>query len=497
MDNSVERKHALIVDDSKTAQLRLQRMLESYDLVIDIVSSAEEALSYLSYRAPAVIFLDQSMKGMDGIDALKTIKANPSTATIPVIMYTSEKGTVFTGQARALGALDILYKSTLKPASLEKVLSTLKLKPNHAQQPEKAQTNQPTSTPASTTPVSTTPVSTTQSNISPSSATSSKSHPAFSKKSTELEEMHAQVARLFEIHIADVGRKISESTQLMSKRFAAFQKKISDTRAEVVVNDIPLSVINDEISAERKRIAFVSNGLLTTLLIGLCLLGILLLGIRSDLKNASQTYQSASEISEMNAVKIDQLATHAFTESINPSQPGFSPPAINPQLLNAISWAATTDFSFDYAQEPLHEALLSKFQQLLYMLSESGFEGRIDLAVNFGDVCLSQQDNGDYVLAADELPVSECIFRESLNEVFDPNDFISLAFTQFEQSSAPLQNGSIRLSVNSNGLSSPRIILGNAGENMKASEWNKKALQNNYVSFYFHPDENEIAQISF
>ena len=85
---------ALIVDDSKTAQHRLKRMLNKYDLDIDMSNSAEEALGYLTHTMPSVIFMDHHMEGMDGLEALKIIKANPSTAVIPVIMYTSQSGDV-------------------------------------------------------------------------------------------------------------------------------------------------------------------------------------------------------------------------------------------------------------------------------------------------------------------------------------------------------------------------------------------------------------------
>ena len=42
------------------------------------------------------------MPGIDGSRALQIIKSNPDTAMIPVIMYTSKSGDVYTGQARAL-----------------------------------------------------------------------------------------------------------------------------------------------------------------------------------------------------------------------------------------------------------------------------------------------------------------------------------------------------------------------------------------------------------
>jgi CheY-like chemotaxis protein len=119
------RRRVLIVDDSKTAQVRLRKMLERFDVEVDTVLSAEEALGYLSYRHPAAVFLDHHMEGMDGLEALKIIKSNPSTALIPVIMYTSEQGDVYVGQARALGAIDILGKGAMKHGNLEKVLGSL------------------------------------------------------------------------------------------------------------------------------------------------------------------------------------------------------------------------------------------------------------------------------------------------------------------------------------------------------------------------------------
>src|SRR4051812_3984728 len=112
----------LIVDDSKTAQHLLKRMLQKYHLKIDVVSSAEEALAYLSYNHPAVIFLDHQMTGMTGMEALKTIKASPHTALIPVVMYTSQQDDVFVSQAIALGAQDILAKGAMQPSNLERVL---------------------------------------------------------------------------------------------------------------------------------------------------------------------------------------------------------------------------------------------------------------------------------------------------------------------------------------------------------------------------------------
>lgn len=118
-------KSALIVDDSTTAQYRLKKMLRAYDLDIDTVDSGEAALRYLANNAPDVIFMDHLMPGMDGFRALQIIKSHPETAMIPVIMYTSKSGDVYTGQARALGALDVVSKDTINAADLSKVMEAI------------------------------------------------------------------------------------------------------------------------------------------------------------------------------------------------------------------------------------------------------------------------------------------------------------------------------------------------------------------------------------
>lgn len=119
-------KHALIVDDSATARMVLGRLLARHRLVVEAVASAEEALRHLEHARPDVIFMDHQMPGMDGLQALAAIKANPATATIPVMMYTSQAGEVYVGQARALGALGVLPKQ-VKPVEVSQVLRSLRL----------------------------------------------------------------------------------------------------------------------------------------------------------------------------------------------------------------------------------------------------------------------------------------------------------------------------------------------------------------------------------
>ncbi len=122
-------KRALIVDDSKSARAFLARMLEKHGIEVDTAETAEQAIVYLNRTRPDVIFMDHLMPGMDGFQAVQSIKNNPRTATIPIMMFTSQEGELYLGQARALGALGVLPKQ-VKPTEVSTVLHQLRLVPD-------------------------------------------------------------------------------------------------------------------------------------------------------------------------------------------------------------------------------------------------------------------------------------------------------------------------------------------------------------------------------
>ena len=101
-------------------------MLETHSLAVDTAETAELALDYLNDKRPDVIFMDHMMPGMDGLEAVSAIKNNPDTATIPIMMYTSQKGELYVGQARALGAVGVLPKE-VEPVEVSKVLTSLRV----------------------------------------------------------------------------------------------------------------------------------------------------------------------------------------------------------------------------------------------------------------------------------------------------------------------------------------------------------------------------------
>src|SRR6185312_9240277 len=138
-------KRALIVDDSKSARVFLARILEKYEIDVDSAENAEAAIEYLGHHRPDVIFMDHMMPGMDGFQAVQAIKNNPRTATIPIMMYTSQEGELYLSQARALGAIGVLPKQ-IKHADVSKALEQLHLHPGEPH------THTPTHIPQSSAP---------------------------------------------------------------------------------------------------------------------------------------------------------------------------------------------------------------------------------------------------------------------------------------------------------------------------------------------------------
>src|SRR6185369_14730955 len=119
-------KRALVVDDSRSARAFLARILERHEIAVDSAESAEAAIQYLDRNRPDIIFMDHMMPGMDGFQAVQTIKNNPRTSSIPILMYTSQEGDLYLGQARALGAEGVLPKQ-IKQSDVTRMLYQLRL----------------------------------------------------------------------------------------------------------------------------------------------------------------------------------------------------------------------------------------------------------------------------------------------------------------------------------------------------------------------------------
>ncbi|HEU0199258.1 MAG TPA: sigma-54 dependent transcriptional regulator [Burkholderiaceae bacterium] len=107
----------LVVDDEPLNVDLLEQELDGAGLRTLAATSGEEALALAAARAPELILLDVRMRGLDGFETCRRLKANEATRAIPVIFLTALSDTFEKVRAFEAGAVDYLTKP-FEPAEL-------------------------------------------------------------------------------------------------------------------------------------------------------------------------------------------------------------------------------------------------------------------------------------------------------------------------------------------------------------------------------------------
>ncbi len=110
----------LIVEDSEITLYKLKAILLRLGYEVSAHDRPQNALDWLtsSQKTPDLIISDVMMPGMDGYTFIKTIRANPQTAKVPVIMLTSQTDLKDKVAGLEAGADDFISK-TVSPDELE------------------------------------------------------------------------------------------------------------------------------------------------------------------------------------------------------------------------------------------------------------------------------------------------------------------------------------------------------------------------------------------
>jgi two-component system, OmpR family, alkaline phosphatase synthesis response regulator PhoP len=115
-------KKVLIVEDEEDILKLLEINLRKHDYSVTGVMSGEKALETIQNDNFDLVLLDLMLPGIDGIQVCKTIKSNPLTKELPVIMLTArgEEGDIIKGFE--CGADDYVTK----PFSLKVLMARVK-----------------------------------------------------------------------------------------------------------------------------------------------------------------------------------------------------------------------------------------------------------------------------------------------------------------------------------------------------------------------------------
>ena len=426
-------KRALIVDDSKSARLFLARVLENYDIDVDSAETAEAAIDYLGSNRPDVIFMDHQMPGMDGLQAVQAIKNDPRTATIPIMMYTSQEGELYLGQARALGAVGVLPKQ-IRPADVSKVLYQLHLVP------DRRTGDQSTFTP-----------------------------------------LNAQVEGIASGATSVIAKALTETA--LREHFAELRRALVaglDTQADRITAEIRALLLEALPPPEPGAPPPAAGRSPWPWIVACAALAIALLssalwwrsvklleGLRVELTHL-QTVQSRAlqEIPARAAAAAAPVAAQAANRPAAGSPPDFKPMII----------------PIPYGAEALGGTRLDTIRQVIYKLSRQKAVGVVDIRIFAGRFCLVGSALEGYSLAPDETPFAKCdLVGNPSEEALSSSQRTPLALANLFGEIRSSTHGALDAQVSVGDPASALTPYPAAASDLTAGEWNRAATANNRV----------------
>jgi len=436
-------KTALIVDDSRSARVVLKKMLETHELSVDTAESAEDALDYLTGNRPDVIFMDHLMPGMDGFEAVSAIKKNPDTATIPIMMYTSQEGELYVGQARALGAVGVLPKK-IAPVEVSKVLQSLRVIGGESASPgteEKAVTD------------------------------ISGEFPALETLDQDLKIL---IQDLFDQQRAVLRRDLLNSYETIASR---------------VVDEIR-PADPDEVADSTPDTESRSSRLTQMAVAALALVAMVFAWLYwqreqgwQELQEQHVALQQAFESQRIAEVEdslqvIQQLGDYQQTlESVYAA------------AIRGLEWGANQASIYGYGNSPLGNERLEVVEQLADQLAAINFSGVVRIETHVANFCLSVTGPEGYTLAGDDLVAADCdSVGVAPGEAYETGLEQSVAFANFIRLADERAGGRIRYEIISLGNSDPLMAYPMTTTDVSAAAWNRIAAANNRVEISIFPD---------
>jgi CheY-like chemotaxis protein len=450
------RKRALVVDDSKSARIILSRMLEKYDIEVDMAESAEQAIDYLNHHRPDAIFMDHLMPGMDGLQALKAIKENPQTATIPIMMYTSQEGELYVGQARALGAMGVLPKQ-VRPVDVSKVLYELHLLADRRDRDEPA--------------------------LAPVELEPAAPAPELVARSGGA-DWGPRIEALVRDQGADMRRFIVASMDSFAGRI------VGDVRSALPAARSPANEALPSLMAPPPRAWRYWPAV--TIAACCCALGFAILSVlaRGDLARARADTAALSaanaELTRSRQELADTVKDLSNALAAGPA-PAPVPAAVPASAANPNLPPARIE-NVPYGEMPLDRGRLDALRELLSKLETQGAHGVVRITSYAGLFCLSGNASDGYLPANATLPLGKC---DLIGNPSEDSSFAqqrqSLAFANLIAGIRQRTAGAITVAIETSSNARPASAYPQRSETLTAGDWNKAAAANNRVEFAFEP----------
>jgi len=466
-------------------------MLEQHGMVVDTAESAEQALEYLQQGRPDVIFMDHLMPGMDGFEAVQAIKSDVQTATIPLMMYTSQEGELYVSQARALGAVGVLPK-TVRPVDVSRVLYQLHLLPDRRQQRttlfERAaaaalSAGQPGPAPApasqETTPVG---AEATLDEAAAAGAAAWSGAPV-----AALAELQASLRQSIQQLVKD---QLAEQRRFMLATFEAFARRLGTEIKESTPPKPPAAAAIDPLPIEPQQPRQWWPVVVTALLgvIPAVVLGVLYWrALDENRAVVRQVTELRSEITDL----ADKVA--AMPPPMTFMSPSLLPPVQQALLAGTapagsspVSAAETVPLAIEYVpfgETPLANGRLDRLRAVAAPLEAQRARARIVVESYVGDFCLTGSPADGFVVAEPSVPFQKCdMVGNPFDDSLAPAQRQSVDFANFVASLRKRTGGAVVVETVSAGRRNP-VEYPEQAEGGTAGAWNTVAAQNNRVEF--------------
>lgn len=115
--------HILLVEDEKLLRRSLAFNLEQAGYQVTSASNAEDALDIVKRAAPDLVLLDIGLPGMDGLEALRKLKAREN---LPIIFLTARRREFDEALGLELGADDYITKPFDLPILIARIRAVLR-----------------------------------------------------------------------------------------------------------------------------------------------------------------------------------------------------------------------------------------------------------------------------------------------------------------------------------------------------------------------------------
>ncbi|WP_126548890.1 response regulator transcription factor [Dictyobacter kobayashii] len=120
-------KRVIVVDDDKEIREIITFVLARHGYQVEAVANGQRLQALLAAQLPDLIILDVMMPGEDGYHICRSLRTNPNTHAIPVMMITAHDEDIYQRISTDLGVVQHMTKPFHPLALAEKVQSILEV----------------------------------------------------------------------------------------------------------------------------------------------------------------------------------------------------------------------------------------------------------------------------------------------------------------------------------------------------------------------------------